>query len=243
MSNNDYSKPKKPLDLVEEEERQKEQMGKKRFPKIAKIIDSTLNKIIPEFAPKLKIEEKLIDNEINKDYTLIRYYSELQILAGFVIFIFGLIAFLTINGLYLLVLILGILLVLTGFDLEEIYVTNKRLLIRRIGLLERIIRIPSDEEHLLRHIVSFNIGRAPVQRILMTIAAIGFFAVITLSIGGALGMLVIITSFVFFLLAMRLGKRIVTLNLAGGHYVILGLRKGVPTHLIKSIMSSTFTDT
>ncbi len=171
---------------------------------------------------------------------MIKYYSELQILMGAIIFIFGALGAISSNGLYLLVSILGAVLVFTGFDIEEIYVTNIRLLIRRIGLLERIIRVPADEEHLLKHIVSFKIGRAPTHKILMGLAVIGFINEITSTIGNVPGFIILITSFILFILALRLGKRVVTLNLAGGHNIVLGIRKGVPTHLIKSIMTSTF---
>ena len=230
---------KKPLDLADKP------VGKQKKPRIKRLltfVDTIFNRLIPNFAPKIIIEEKLIENEISKDYAMIRYYSELQILIGTIIFAFGAFGAISSNGLYLLVSILGAVLVFTGFDIEEIYVTNIRLLIRRIGLLERIIRVPADEEHLLKHIVSFKIGRAPTHKILMVFAVIGFINEITSTIGNLLGFIILITSLMLFILALRLGKRVVTLNLAGGHSIVLGIRKGVPTHLIQSIMSSTFRD-
>jgi hypothetical protein len=216
--------------------------SKKRFVKVLGIVDIIFNRFIPDFAPRLNIDEKLIENEHSKDYALIRYYSELQILLGVIVFSVGAIGAISSHSVYLLVCILGAILIVTGFDIEEIYVTNIRLLIRRIGLLERVIRIPSDEEHLLKHVVSFNIGRAPVHKVLMALAGIGFFAGLTLSIASFTGLIVLLASTALFILGLRIGKRIVTLNLAGGHYVILGLRKGVPTHLIQSLMTSTFTE-
>jgi len=227
----------KPLDLAGKSEPKQK---KSRLKRLLGFVDVIFNKLVPNFAPKLKIEEKLMDNEIRKDYAMIKYYSELQILLGTLIFVFGAYGAIFLNGLYLLVSILGVVLVFTGFDIEEIYVTNIRLLIRRIGLLERIIKVPADEEHLLKHIVSFKIGRAPTHKILMGLAVIGFINEITSTIGNVPGFIILITSFVLFILALRLGKRVVTLNLAGGHNIALGIRKGVPTHLIQSIMSSTF---
>lgn len=239
MSTDKNEQTKKPLDLQEEVILAK---GNPRFYRLKKMIDSIVNRLIPEFAPKLKIEEKLIDNEINKDYAMIKHYSEIQILVGVIIILFGFGGTVSSSGIYLLVGILGVILVLTGYDIEEIYVTDIRLLVRRIGLLERIIRIPSDEEHLLKHIVSFNIGRAPTQKILMALAAIGFMTGITETLATLNGLVLVFTSLALFILGLRLGKRIVTLNLAGGHVVILGIRKGVPKHLIQSIMTSTFSE-
>ncbi len=239
MSTNKNEPTKKPLDLQEEIIQPK---GNRRFYRLKKLIDSILNRLIPNFAPKLEIEEKLIENEINKDYAIIKHYSELQILLGVIIVSIGFVGTISSSGIYLLVSILGVILILTGFDIEEIYVTDIRLLVRRIGLLERIIRIPSDEEHLLKHIVSFNIGRAPTQKILMALAAIGFMTGITAILATLNGLVLLLTSFALFILGLRLGKRIVTLNLAGGHVVILGIRKGVPKHLIQSIMTSTFSE-
>ncbi|OLS20166.1 MAG: hypothetical protein HeimC2_38560 [Candidatus Heimdallarchaeota archaeon LC_2] len=227
----------KQLDLDEKTDSFKKKSRLKRW---FAFVDSILNRLIPNFAPKIIIEEKLIENEKNIDYAMIKYYSEIQILLGLVIFILGALAASFSNGLYLIVSILGVFLVFTGFDIEEIYVTNIRLLIRRIGLLERIIRVPADEEHLLKHIVSFNIGRAPTHKILMGLAAIGFINAITFIVVNLVGMIISITSLVFFILGLRLGKRVVTLNLAGGHTIVLGIRKGVPRHLIQSIMKSTF---
>ncbi|MHA2031501.1 MAG: hypothetical protein ACW99Q_19155, partial [Candidatus Kariarchaeaceae archaeon] len=186
MSKTNEEPIKKPLDIqeakpdlstkpIDKHEVAPDPNKKQRLSGLKKFIDSIINRLIPDFAPKLEIDEKLIDDEYSKDYALIRYYSELQILLGISILAIGGIG-LAVDIIFILVCCLGVILILTGFEIEEIYVTNVRLLIRRIGLLERIIRIPSDEEHLLRHVVSFHIGRAPTQKVLMTLAAIGLVA-------------------------------------------------------------------
>ncbi|MCE7734867.1 MAG: hypothetical protein GPJ54_08330, partial [Candidatus Heimdallarchaeota archaeon] len=77
---------KKPLDLVEKPETKEKKPTLKR---LLTFVDFIFNKLTPNFAPKLILEEKLIDNEIRKDYAMIKYYSELQILLGTIIFIFG----------------------------------------------------------------------------------------------------------------------------------------------------------
>lgn len=208
---------------------------------IIKIVD----KIVPTFAPLLEINEKLIPDEEVKDNVLIRHYSEIQILIGLIAFFVGLFT-LSYDSLLIFLCVIGFLLVFTGFEIEEIYVTSKRLFVRHIGFLERIIRVPSDEEHLLNHVVSYSIGRAPFNLFLVGLSLVGPIIVIIRESNPNYSSYAILTLFIFIMslsiliIGMRLGKRVIVLNLAGNHSVLLGVRKGVPVHILKSIISVVF---
>ncbi len=213
---------------------------------LASYMIKLIDKFIPPFAPLIDLEEKLIPKEEKQDYTLIRHYNEFQILLGFFLFIFGIFIALIIDELLWIIMVLGFILIITGFEIEEIYITNIRLLIRRIGFIERIIRVPSDEEHLLNHVVSFNIGRAPINKIISGFAIIGP-VIITLreldapkSLPTYLIVIILILSVFILIIGMRLGRRILVIYLSGGHTVILGQRKGIPEHMLKSLMNSIY---
>jgi len=209
--------------------------------KIKSLVGRFVEIIIPPYAPKLDIDSILIPGEENKDSATILHFSEIQILLGMIFFLFGLGAIISGEGLLYILMIFGFVLVSTGFEIEEIYVTTKRLIVRRIGFIERIIRIPSDEEHLVEHIVSFNVGRAPMNKIMIFLGLVAFFTLLFAGEQGAMVQFLILqAAIIMSLFGLRLGKRILTLNFAGGHAVILGIRKGVPEHLLKSIMKSLY---
>ncbi|MHA2089881.1 MAG: hypothetical protein ACW98K_03400 [Candidatus Kariarchaeaceae archaeon] len=210
------------------------------FDAITSLVPAVINKIIPLYEPRIEIEKKLIPGEIATDNAVIRHFSEMQILIGFIIIALGIFAGSIISLYAYLFLLLGLLLVMTGFDIEEIYITNRRMLIRRIGFIERIIRIPSDEEHLLEHVVSFTVGRAPMNTIIVFLGGSGFLLVIGSDLGVWTQFIIILVSIIIMLIGLRLGKRILTINLAGGHHVILGVRKGVPTHILQSMMETIY---
>ena len=128
----------------------------------------------------------------------------------------------------------------TGFEIEEIYITSKRLLVRRIGLLERIIRIPVDEEHIIEHIVTFKLGRAPVQIVIFSLGLVTGFTAIVSQIDPVTDTIIVITALILTLVGMRLGKRIITLQFAGHHVVVLGRRKGVPLHIYESLQKAIY---
>ncbi|MHA2254020.1 MAG: hypothetical protein ACXAD7_26950 [Candidatus Kariarchaeaceae archaeon] len=199
-----------------------------------------INKLIPSYEPRIEIEKKLVPGEIAKDNTLIRHFSEMQILIGFIVIILGIFAGSIISLYAYLVLLLGFILVITGFDIEEIYITSKRMLIRHIGFIERIIRIPSDEEHLLEHVVSFTVGRAPMNGIVVFLGASGFLLLLGSGLDGSVQFIIVLVSIAIMVIGLRLGKRILTINLAGGHQVILGVRKGIPTHILQSMMETIY---
>ncbi|MHA2055374.1 MAG: hypothetical protein ACW99F_17480, partial [Candidatus Hodarchaeales archaeon] len=173
----------KPLNETSGRDKEVENKGFRIFETINSIVPAAINRLIPIFEPRIEIEKKLVPNEIATDNAIIRHYEELQILIGFLILIFGLFAGSIISLYAYLFLLLGFLLVITGFDIEEIYITNKRMLIRHIGFVERIIRIPSDEEHLLEHVVSFTVGRAPMNALIVFLGGSGFFVLLSSDLG------------------------------------------------------------
>jgi len=215
----------------EEQEEQKDQEKEKK----PSVITRMLNKVIRPYSPRLPIKEKVVPGENVIDTAVINHYSQTQMLLGLVVFVFGLILFSTIDHFIfsLLMSFLGVLLFFTAYEIEEIYVTSDRLLVRRIGFIERILRIPSDEEHVIKHVVSYYIGRAPMNKILVLM---GFVPLTILSDNDSsyIAILMALTSIAFFVIGLRIGKRAFTINFAGGHVVLLGLRKGVPKHLIES---------
>lgn len=219
---------------------------KKIFTSLAKYIVKGIDYIIPPYTPLINLEKKLIPKEEKKDYTIIHHYNEIQIIIGFLLAIIGIITGPSIDELLWILTILGLILIFTGFEIEEIYITNFRLLVRRIGFIERVIRVPSDEEHLLEHVVSFNIGRAPMNKIITSIAAIGpiLITIRELNIPGSIPKLLVITllatSVFILIIGLRLGKRILVIYLAGGHTVILGQRKGIPRHILTTMMTQIY---
>jgi len=200
-----------------------------------------IDKILPSFEPLLELEEKLIENELEVDHTVIRHFEEIQILIGLVLMIlsFPLVSFFGFASIYLVGL-LGFILVFTGFEIEEIYITTRRVIIRRIGLLERILRIPSDEEHSTEHIVSYTIGRAPFNIILLFFGLLGIITLYSTNLHIIGDLVIFFTSLYILKYALRLGKRSLTIYLAGGHHTILGQRKGIPSHIVISMMKIIF---
>lgn len=214
--------------------------------KLATYAVKLIDLIIPPYAPLINLEEKLIPKEEKKDYALIRHYSEFQILLGLFLLVVGVLVAVSIDSLLWVAPIFGIILIATGFEIEEIYITNIRLLIRKIGFIERIIRVPADEEHILKHVVSFNVGRAPMNKILTGMSIIGPLIIAFREIGNPgsiptfLIFSIMLISVFIFILGMRLGKRILVIHLAGGHQVLLGTRKGIPLHILNSMIQSVY---
>ena len=216
---------------------------KKILNKIKLFTQTLVNKVIPPYEPRINIEEKLIPDEIAIDNALIRHFSELQIIIGFIIFM---LSFLLVNlygPIFYLFLILAIILIFTAFDIEEIYVTSKRLIIRRISFVERITRIPSDEEHLLEHVVSFIVGRAPMNTVLVFFGVSGLAIIIfSTQLSFFIVLSITLASLIILYIGLRLGKKLLTINLAGGHVVVLGIRKGIPDHIILSMSETIYQD-
>ena len=208
--------------------------------KTRKIVGKVIDKIFPSFAPLIEIEKKLIPGEVEIDHVRIKHFNEFQILFGLIFVVVFTILGLTYNWILLFVVILGLVMLKTGFEIEEIYVTSNRLLIRRIGLLERIIRIPVDEEHIIEHVVTFKLGRAPVQIVIFTLGLLTGFVAIVITLDPLTNALIVVTAVILTLIGMRLGKRIITLFFAGNHIVILGSRKGVPLHLYHSLQKAIY---
>ncbi len=205
-----------------------------------KVIGRVIDKIFPAFAPLIEIDKKLIPGEFEIDHVNIKHFNEFQILFGLIfVIVFSILGF-TYYWILLFVVILGLVMLKTGFEIEEIYVTSKRLLIRRIGLLERIIRIPVDEEHIIEHVVTFKLGRAPVQIVIFSLGLLTGFVAIVSSLDPLTNAIIVIAAVTLILIGMRLGKRIITLFFAGNHIVILGSRKGVPLHLYQSLQKAIY---
>lgn len=199
-----------------------------------------LNKMIPSYAPKIEIDKKLIPDEVEIDHVEIKHFNEFQILFGLIFTVVFTYLALTYYWILIYVVILGLVMLKTGFEIEEIYVTSNRLLIRRIGLLERIIKIPVDEEHIIEHIVTFKLGRAPVQIIIFSLGLLTGFVAIVSQLDPLINSIIVLTAIALTLIGMRLGKRTITLFFAGHHVVILGSRKGVPLHIYESLQKAIY---
>lgn len=208
-----------------------------RLAKPTRVFKRIFDRIIPPFEPRLPIEERLVPGEVALDNTRILYFAAIQILLGLVSIAIGFFTFAFFAWVGIGLLVLGVVLVVTGFEIEEIYVTNSRLLIRRIGLVERIFRIPSDEEHGIQHAVSFVVGRAPMNKALV-VCAIGLLSPLPFEVvrGSYVAWVIGFTSAVLLYFGLRLGRRSLTVFLAGGHQVVLGVRKGLPNHILDSFM-------
>jgi hypothetical protein len=226
------TEPTEPIEPTKQKELAEQIQEKEEKPSL---ITRALNKVIRPYFPKLPIKEKIVPDEKIMDTAVIKHYSQTQMLLGLITFALGLVLFTIIVYITLCVIVcfLGILLFLTAYETEEIYVTSDRLLVRRIGFIERFLRIPSDEEHVIEHVVSYYIGRAPMNKILV-FAAFMPLGILSDDVSRGIAILIAFTSIAFFALGLRLGKRVFTINFAGGHVVLLGLRKGVPKHLIES---------
>lgn len=206
--------------------------------RVGKFVRTVFNRILPPYEPRINLEEKLVDDEEALDSTVIYYLSEAQLLLGLFLMVLGIFlpSVLNISFLYFL-LLAGALLILTCYELEEICITSRRLLIRRIGMVERILRIPSDEEHLLVHIVSYKIGRAPINWPVTLFGLIGYLSLFVESIPDFYELLIIIASTIILLFGLRINRRALTIFFAGGHHVILGLRKGVPKRILSTFQT------
>lgn len=200
------------------------------------LYQKVMRKIFPPFVPRYPIEERLIANEHKVDESMTYHLSELQLGFGILLGVLGLILSLFYFYPGLSVLLTAGLLILTGFEVEEIIITNKRILIRKVGLVERVLRIPVDEEHLLKHVVSYYVGRAPVNIFLV-------FASILLILFAGLAQWIFDYNIFFLWIAvysslfslgigLRLWKRALTINFTGGTQLVLGLRKGIPFHIL-----------
>jgi len=101
------------------------------------------NTLLPPYEPRIDIEEKLIRHEQIRDHAIIRHFSEIQLGLGVLLVLVSLILALGVgNGFLYILTILGIVVIFSAYEMEEIYVTNRRLLLRRVGLVERFLRVP-----------------------------------------------------------------------------------------------------
>ncbi len=203
--------------------------------------NSLFDRIIPPFAPRLPINERLVPGERTVDDARILHYAAVQIIAGLAFIGIGIILFLAdLIGVGLGLSFLGFLLVSTGFEIEEIHVTSQRILIRHIGIVERILRMPSDEEHVLEHVVSFSVGRAPLNKAVVSIGVLLLSLLFLPDVATLAQWAVAVVSAAIIYIGLRLGRRTVAVYLAGGHRFVIGLRKGVPLHLIESFMETLY---
>ena len=199
------------------------------------------DKIIPPYDQRVDLDSKLIGKEYKIDSAIVRHYLEFQILISIILiplgfFLVGLAG----SGYNYIISILGIYLFFTSYEMEEIIITSYRIIIRRIGLIERILKIPSDEEHALEHVVSISVGRAPVNYALFVFSLPGFFVLFNETIADYSRLLVVIASTTLLIFSLRINRRAVSLHLAGGFTVIMGIRKGVPKRIINAIQQSIY---
>jgi hypothetical protein len=204
-------------------------------------------KFFPPLAPRYPVEERLIKNEKVNEKSYVLHLSNVQLLLGIVIFVIGIILFNSYFFIGLIVISLGMLLLLIAYEIEEIIITNKRILIRKIGMMERILRIPSDEEHLLKHVVSFYVGRAPVNK---PVLVVGFVLLIAngfvlpqIDPNPVLIYTILISCLIIFYIGLRLRRRALRIYLSGGHFILIGVRKGVPQNILKSFTQMVISET
>lgn len=211
--------------------------------KVLNPIISLFNKILPPYEPRIDIDKRKISGETISDHAVIRHFSEVQLVLGLIAFIAGFIVRgLVGSGYAWFITILGIVLFFSAYEMEEIYVTSHRIIIRRVGMVERIMKVPSDEDHAINHLVSFQVGRAPVNIFLVVIAGIGYLVIFSNNQSDFFQLLVIISATIILYFGLRVNRRAVTLHLAGGLNVIMGLRKGIPKRIISAIQVTIYED-
>ena len=211
--------------------------------KILRPVGKLFDTILPPYEPRIEIKKKLVQKEQVIEHAIIRHFSEIQLLVGIIAIILGpILESIFDSSYYIFFSIMGLVLVLSAYEMEEIYVTTYRIMVRRVGLVERIIRVPSDEEHALEHVVSFQVGRAPVNIILVVLSILGFSSIFITNLTDFMLLVAIIPSTVILLYGLRINRRALTLHLAGGLSVILGVRKGVPKRIITAIQISIYED-
>ncbi|MCY3413820.1 MAG: hypothetical protein INQ03_19405 [Candidatus Heimdallarchaeota archaeon] len=193
--------------------------------KITKLIDTLLR----PFVPNLPVKSMLLRDERQVDSVHLIYFEEGQLLVGVLIGFISIISlFFDIPLFYSLVLLaIGLLVFFTGSVSEEIYLTNQRLLVRRIDLLERIFRVPRDEQYLISQVVSFQVGRAPFNRPLLYLLVFMTIVDAFLPVYLLFKIIVFLSLLPAIFFALRIGKRAFVFNLSGGHIVTLGAQKGL----------------
>lgn len=200
--------------------------------------------ILRPMAPEMPIQRMLLPNERSIDSVLLIFFEEVQIFIGILILLIGTgLLFFDVEKIYVVsIIIFSIITIITGSMSEEIHVTNQRILVRRIDLLERIFRIPRDCQYLITQIVSFQVGRAPVNRLLLLpsllIAILDIMFPMHILI--RIGIVAVLIPILFF--ALRINKRAMSFQLSGGHSVILGAEKGIPLHLVDTLSEILLTE-
>ena len=141
------------------------------------------DRVVPPYDQRIDLAAKLIGREEPVDSAVVRHFLEIQLLISLIAIPLGIILASVYNSGYMWVItIMGLYLFFTAYEMEEIIVSTYRIMVRRIGLLERILKIPSDEEHALEHVISISVGRAPVNLPLFIFSLPGF--VVLTSVGG-----------------------------------------------------------
>lgn len=210
---------------------------------VLKSVVKAFDAILPPYEPRIDIDQKLVKSERAIEHAIIRHFSELQLFFGLLFIALGPLFQVIYNSVYLyFISLLGLILVFSSYELEEIFITSHRIMVRRVGMVERVLRVPSDEEHALEHLVSFNVGRAPPNYLLLLIALPGYFVLFNDQLANFPQLLVILASTVILVFSLRINRRAVTLALAGGLQIILGVRKGIPKRIINALQQSMFED-
>jgi len=190
------------------------------------------------FATPINLRKFLLPNEDHLSSKRVIYFDEWQIFFGFFVMVIA-IMILAIWQLLLptMVLVLvGILLILTGYASEELHITNYRILLRRMNWVDRLFRIPKDSQYLLEEIVAFDIQRAPINTALLIAGLLPFFLLLLPAVRSStiLWLMIVLIACFLLVLSQRLGKRSINFLMSGGHQVILGQYKGIPGSVVET---------
>lgn len=209
------------------------------------VLERLINIIIRPFAPPIPIKKLLLTNEVVVDNVLLVYFTEGQLVLGLILaiigtYILGLLPFKLLGG---LIVLLGIAFFFTASGSEEIYITSSRLLIRRLNLADRLFHIPRDEQYLVKQAVSFQIGRAPVNRIMLGFDFLIILYTVIFSPIYLITIFVYITVIISMYYALRLKKRAISFQMSGGGNVAIGIYKGIPLRFVQNFTETLLSRT
>ena len=84
------------------------------------VLTKYIRKLIPSVPHMVDLNDKLVEGETIQDKIRVRHYSEIQIIIGILATLFGFIFVFAINIYFVILLISGVYLVLTGYEIEDI---------------------------------------------------------------------------------------------------------------------------
>jgi len=207
---------------------------------------SPIGKLIKNFTStgnsRLNISSQLLPGEQLLASKLVIYFDEVQILAGLVIILSSFITFFSFNlgfGISIILFLAGLSLAATGFASEDLYITNSRVLVRRMTWIDKMFRIPRDSQYILNEIVSFDVQRAPMNSGLFYTGLIPLILLLWQEVRNSIISIIIIIGITLLLviISQRLGKRTLSFSMSGGHQVFLGIYKGIPNSVIQAFIA------